>query len=55
MKRFDEAKQYYRQAAELDPNDPEPHYTIGVLDWLQSYKPATGSKRQARPQGKTSH
>ena len=39
-KKFDEAKQYYRQASELDPNDPEPHYTIGVLDWIQTYKPA---------------
>lgn len=40
MKKFDEAKQYYRQASELDANDPEPHYTIGVLDWIQTYKPA---------------
>jgi tetratricopeptide (TPR) repeat protein len=39
-KKFDDAKQYYRQASELDPNDPEPHYTIGVLDWIQVYKPA---------------
>jgi tetratricopeptide (TPR) repeat protein len=39
-RKFDDAKQYYRQASELDPNDPEPHYTIGVLDWLQTYKPA---------------
>ena len=38
--KFDQAKDYYRQAAELDPNDPEPHYTIGVIDWTQTYKPA---------------
>ncbi len=40
LKKFDEAKQYYRQAAELDPNDPEPHYTVGVIDWTQVYQPA---------------
>jgi tetratricopeptide (TPR) repeat protein len=40
MKKFDEAKEYYHRAAELDPNDPEPHYTIGVIDWTQAYQPA---------------
>jgi tetratricopeptide (TPR) repeat protein len=40
MKKFDDAKQYYRQAAELDPNDPEPHYTVGVIDWTEAYAPA---------------
>jgi tetratricopeptide (TPR) repeat protein len=40
LAKFDQAKEYYRQAAELDPNDPEPHYTIGVIDWTQTYKPA---------------
>jgi tetratricopeptide (TPR) repeat protein len=40
LNKSDLAKQYYRQASELDPNDPEPHYTIGVLDWMQTYKPA---------------
>ncbi len=39
LKKFDEAKQYYRQASELDPNDPEPYYTIGVIDWTQAYQP----------------
>jgi tetratricopeptide (TPR) repeat protein len=40
LKKFDDAKQYYRQAAELDPNDPESHYTVGVIDWTQAYQPA---------------
>jgi tetratricopeptide (TPR) repeat protein len=39
MKKFDDAKEYYRKAAELDPNDPEPYYTIGVIDWTQAYQP----------------
>jgi tetratricopeptide (TPR) repeat protein len=39
MKKFEEAKEYYRKASELDPNDPEAYYSIGVIDWTQSYQP----------------
>ena len=39
MKRFDDAKQYYRKATELDPNDPEPYYSVAVIDWTQTYQP----------------
>lgn len=39
MKRFDDAKAYYRKALEVDPNDPEPYYSIGVIDWTQTYQP----------------
>jgi tetratricopeptide (TPR) repeat protein len=39
MKKFDEAKKYYRMAADVDPNDPEPYYSVGVIDWTASYQP----------------
>jgi len=39
MKRFDDAKTYYRKANEMDPNDPEPYYSVGVIDWTQTYQP----------------
>lgn len=39
MKKFEEAKQYYAKAAEIDPNDPETYYSIGVIDWTQTYQP----------------
>ena len=39
MKKFDEAKEYYRKATELDPNDPEPYYSVAVIDWTQAYQP----------------
>src|SRR6201987_1577289 len=39
MKRFDDAKTYYRKATELDPNDPEPYYSVAVIDWTQTYQP----------------
>ena len=38
-KKWDEAKKYYNMAAQLDPNDPEPHYSIGVIDWSACYQP----------------
>jgi tetratricopeptide (TPR) repeat protein len=38
MKRMDLAKQYYAKAAAVDPNDPEIYYSIGVIDWTQSYQ-----------------
>jgi len=39
MKKFEDAKSYYRKATELDPNDPEPYYSVAVIDWTQSYQP----------------
>jgi tetratricopeptide (TPR) repeat protein len=38
-KKWDEAKKYYRTASDLDPNDPEPYYSIGVIDWTAAYQP----------------
>jgi tetratricopeptide (TPR) repeat protein len=39
MKRFDEARDWYRRATELDPEDTESYYSIGVIDWTQTYQP----------------
>jgi len=39
MKQFDKAKEFYRKATELDPNDPEPYYSVAVIDWTQTYQP----------------
>jgi len=38
-KKWDDAKKYYRMASDLDPNDPEPYYSIGVIDWTACYQP----------------
>ncbi|HVN17721.1 MAG TPA: tetratricopeptide repeat protein [Dongiaceae bacterium] len=38
-KKWDDAKKYYNMAAQLDPNDPEPHYSVGVIDWSACYQP----------------
>ena len=39
MKKFDDAKKYYRMAGDMDPNDPEPYYSVGVIDWTACYQP----------------
>jgi len=37
MKKFDDAKKYNRIVSDLDPNDPDPYYSIGVIDWAVCY------------------
>jgi tetratricopeptide (TPR) repeat protein len=33
MKDFDKAKEFQQHRIQLEPNNPEPYYWIGVLDW----------------------
>jgi tetratricopeptide (TPR) repeat protein len=40
IKKLDAAKDYEKKVIALDPNDAEGYYTIGVVDWMQSYKNA---------------
>lgn len=46
MKKWDDAKKYYRMASDLDPNDPEPYYSIGVIDWTACYQPRMEARAQ---------
>jgi tetratricopeptide (TPR) repeat protein len=39
MKKFEDAKAYYRKAIDLDANDPEAYYSVGVIDWTEAYQP----------------
>jgi tetratricopeptide (TPR) repeat protein len=39
QKKFEEAKKYNHMVSELDPNDPDPYYSIGVIDWTACYQP----------------
>jgi tetratricopeptide (TPR) repeat protein len=39
QKKFDQAKEYFRKAIQVDPNDPEAYYSIAVIDWTQAYQP----------------
>jgi tetratricopeptide (TPR) repeat protein len=37
MKDFNKAKEFQKKRLELEPNNPEPYYWIGVLDWSLCY------------------
>jgi tetratricopeptide (TPR) repeat protein len=44
MKRWDDARVYYKKALELDANDPDLYYSVGFIDWSQTYKDAAEVK-----------
>jgi tetratricopeptide (TPR) repeat protein len=37
-KKFDESKSYHQKHIALRPNDPQPYYSIGVIDWAIAYR-----------------
>lgn len=40
MKNFDKAKEYQRRRQQFSPNNPEPYYWIGVINWAIAYPQA---------------
>jgi tetratricopeptide (TPR) repeat protein len=44
MKKLDQAKEYNLKVAELDPNSPEAYYSIGVINWTETYQPRMEEK-----------
>src|SRR5258707_215354 len=47
MKKFDDAREYYKKASAVDPNDPELYYSIGFIDWSAAYRDAAQLKSNA--------
>jgi tetratricopeptide (TPR) repeat protein len=45
-KKFEDSKSYHQKHIELKPNDPEPYYWIGVIDWTLAFR-ANGEARAA--------
>jgi hypothetical protein len=45
-KKFEESKSYHQRHIDLRPNDPEPYYWIGVIDWTLAFR-ANGEARAA--------
>jgi len=37
-KKFEESKTYHEKHIQLSPNDPEPYYWIGVIDWSLAFR-----------------
>src|SRR5580693_4836662 len=46
QKRFEESKTYHQRHIQLKPEDPEPYYWIGVIDWTLAFR-ANGEARLA--------
>lgn len=38
MKNFDQAKEFQGKRIAIEPNNPEPYYWIGVIDWAQAFQ-----------------
>ncbi len=38
MKKFDKAKEYQRRRLDVEPNNPEPYYWIGVINWAVCFR-----------------
>src|SRR5215471_8148377 len=36
--KFEESKKYHQRHIELKPEDPEPYYWIGVIDWTVAFR-----------------
>jgi len=36
--KLQESKQYHEKHIQLSPNDPDPYYWVGVIDWTLSYR-----------------
>jgi tetratricopeptide (TPR) repeat protein len=39
MQRMDEAKDYYKKQIAIQPDNPEPYYSIAVINWKLTYQP----------------
>lgn len=37
-KKFEESKSYHEKHIQLKPNDPEPYYWVGVIDWTLAFR-----------------
>ena len=37
-KKFEESKQFHEKHIALKPNDPNPYYSVGVIDWALAYR-----------------
>lgn len=44
--KYNESKKYHQKHIELKPDDPEPYYWVGVIDWTLAYR-GNAETRQA--------
>jgi tetratricopeptide (TPR) repeat protein len=49
LKKFEESKMYHQKHIALKPDDPQPYYSIGVIDWAIAL-PQHRTSRRIQPQ-----
>jgi tetratricopeptide (TPR) repeat protein len=47
IKDWDNARKDWQMLSQLDPNDPQTYYRLGVIDWVAAYKNAQEIKQNA--------
>jgi tetratricopeptide (TPR) repeat protein len=47
MKKWDQAREYYQRALRIEPNNPDLYYSIGFVDWSESYESAAAVKAKS--------
>ena len=52
MERFEDAKIFQRKRIKIDPNNPEPYYWVGVIDWARAYPKRMGYRQDLKIQFK---
>lgn len=53
MKKLDDARTYYQLQIKLEPNNPTPYYSIGVIDWMETFQPNTDLRKQLKTTDQT--
>ena len=43
--KFQESKQYHQKHISLKPEDPDPYYWVGLIDWTLSYRANAGARQ----------
>ena len=51
-KKFEESKTYHEKHIQIKPDDPEPYYWIGVIDWSLSYRGNKDMRAEYNAKGK---
>lgn len=51
-KKFEESKTYHERHIQIKPDDPEPYYWIGVIDWSLSYRGNKDMRAEYNAKGK---
>lgn len=46
QKKFEQSKEYHQKHIALKPQDPQPYYSIGVIDWALAYRGNTETRAE---------